>query len=106
MIPNGTGKNKHPLGTTVFRFAALVLLAVSWSVGCKKATSENDVFVFLVEEWQGGALPAYTPLTTPEIQTILGQAVEQSSALGSSADRYRSVCAELFGIVRGSGDNS
>jgi prephenate dehydrogenase len=28
------------------------------------------------------------------------------SALGSSADRYRSVCAELFGIVRGSGDNS
>ncbi|TFI41490.1 prephenate dehydrogenase [Rhodococcus sp. 1R11] len=28
------------------------------------------------------------------------------STLGGSADRYRSVCAELFGIVRGSGGNS
>jgi uncharacterized protein GlcG (DUF336 family) len=38
---------------------------------------------FLVEEWGGGALPAYSALTLAEVRTILGQAVEQATADGA-----------------------
>jgi uncharacterized protein GlcG (DUF336 family) len=80
MIPHGTGKHKHPRAKTAFRVAALLLLAFSWSAGCKKITHQNEVFIDLVEEWQGGPLPSYTPLTSAEIKTIIGQAVEQQLA--------------------------
>ena len=63
----------------------LALLAATWSAGCDPNGSLPFVGAPLVEEWSGGTLPGYTPLTVTEIQTILGQAVEQSTALGSAA---------------------
>ncbi len=69
------------------RLPTILLLAASWQLGgcTRKAEDESSVCGPLVEEWGGGSLPAYTPLTVAEIQTILGQGVEQASALGAAA---------------------
>lgn len=81
MIPNPRSKNKHPGG----RGLALALLAAAWAAGCDGPDDATDVNQQLVESWSGGPLPAYTPLTVPEIQTLIGQAVEQSTAEGAAA---------------------
>lgn len=63
----------------------LAFLAAAWSAGCEKADDQESACRFLVEEWGGGPLPAYTPLSVPEVQTILGQGVEQAAASGAAA---------------------
>jgi len=86
MIPHGARKNKLPRNRAQGRAALLLLLAAAWPAGCNKIThQEGGAFSDLVEEWMGGPLPAYTPLSAAEIQTILGQAVEQETAEGSAA---------------------
>lgn len=68
------------------RAYAVALIAVAWSFGCGSSEDEaSDPCAFLVEEWGGGPLPGYTPLTVPEIQTLIVQAVDQASASGALA---------------------
>jgi uncharacterized protein GlcG (DUF336 family) len=68
------------------RALALLTLSLSWSAGCDHHSQANaPSCAELVAEWGGGPLPGFTPLTVPEIQTILGQAVEQSLAQGTPA---------------------
>lgn len=71
--------------------AVIAVLAAAWSGGCGGSGSgcsgsddlDEAYCPPLVETWQGGALPGYIPLSVPEIQTVMGQAVEQSAALGA-----------------------
>jgi uncharacterized protein GlcG (DUF336 family) len=64
------------------RALALALLAG----GCREGDEgASEVCLALVESWQGGPLPGYAPLTVPEIETILGQGVEQATAMGAEA---------------------
>lgn len=70
------------------RLFLLVLLGplLAWPGGC--GSDDNDVAPAcgdLVEEWSGGPLPGYVPLSVAEVQTVLGQAVEQAFAIGSAA---------------------
>ncbi|HLY09763.1 MAG TPA: heme-binding protein [Planctomycetota bacterium] len=68
------------------RGLALLLLAISWSAGCQHpGKNAPPACGELVPEWSGGPLPAFSPLSVSEIQTILGQAVEQSLAQGAAA---------------------
>src|SRR5579864_6347385 len=68
------------------RGLAIAVLAAAWSAGCgHNGKSTPPACGELVPEWSGGPLPGYTPLSVSEIQTIIGQAVEQSSAQGASA---------------------
>jgi len=68
------------------RGLALVLLASTWSAGCDHSGKNTPPACGeLVPEWSGGPLPGYTPLSVAEIQVILGQAVEQSTAQGAAA---------------------
>ncbi len=68
------------------RLFAVALIAVAWSFGCGIGDDDaNDPCAFLVEEWGGGPLPAYTPLSVPEIETVIGQAVDQATASGALA---------------------
>jgi len=70
----------------VVRGLALVLLAAAWSAGCDNSGKNTPPACGeLVAEWGGGPLPGYTPLSVAEIQTIIGQAVEQSTAQGAAA---------------------
>lgn len=65
---------------------ALALLAAAWSAGCDRSGRHTPPACSeLVPEWSGGPLPGYVPLTVAEIQTIIGQAVEQSVALSAPA---------------------
>jgi uncharacterized protein GlcG (DUF336 family) len=81
------------------RGAVLGALAAFWFAGCEAGGCSgdddlNDPYCGdLVETWPRPDLPGYAPLTVPEIETILGQSVEQSTALGALAvtavvDRY------------------
>ncbi|HVR83569.1 MAG TPA: hypothetical protein VMU54_04610, partial [Planctomycetota bacterium] len=68
------------------RGLAIVLLAAAWSAGCgHSGKSAPPACGELVPEWGGGPLPGYVPLSIAEIQTIVGQAVEQSQAQGAPA---------------------
>src|SRR5258708_38267711 len=68
------------------RCLALVLLAAAWSAGCNQSGKNRPPACGeLVTEWGGGPLPGYTPLSVAEIQTIIGQAVEQSTAQAAAA---------------------
>jgi uncharacterized protein GlcG (DUF336 family) len=61
-------------------------LCTAWAFGCTGDDDLDDAFCpDLVEAWQGGPLPGYSPLTVGEIQAIIGQSVEQSMALGALA---------------------
>ncbi|HXX92576.1 MAG TPA: hypothetical protein VEN81_03025, partial [Planctomycetota bacterium] len=86
MIPQRAPKHNFPRSPALVRWAWLALLGAAWPAGCHKVTDqEPGLSGDLVEEWQGGALPAYTPLTAAEIQTVLGQAVAQEAADGQAA---------------------
>ena len=66
------------------RLLAVALIAVAWSFGCGTGDDDaNDPCAFLVEEWGAGPLPAYTPLAVPEIEAVIGQAVDQATASGA-----------------------
>jgi uncharacterized protein GlcG (DUF336 family) len=68
------------------RGLALLLLAAAWSAGCNETGKDSPPSCGdLVAEWSGGPLPGFAPLTVAEIQTIIGQAVEQSQAEGVAA---------------------
>jgi len=68
------------------RALTLLALALSWSAGCDHHSQANAPSCSeLVPEWSGGPLPGFTPLTVPELQTILSQAVEQSLAQSTPA---------------------
>jgi uncharacterized protein GlcG (DUF336 family) len=68
------------------RGLAIVLLGLAWGAACDHSgDSTPPACGELVPEWSGGPLPVFTPLTVPEIQTIIGQAVEQQLATGSPA---------------------
>ena len=82
MIPNRRGIDKSPSLRGAGWLALALLVA---PLGCRDVKDRSEVTVDYVAEWQGGALPAYTPLTVPEIQTIIGQAVEQSTAEGAAS---------------------
>jgi uncharacterized protein GlcG (DUF336 family) len=75
----------------VLRGLAIAAVAAFWAAGCEAggcSGSENldePYCADLVESWPGPALGGYTPLTTPEIERIIGQSVEQSLALGANA---------------------
>lgn len=75
----------------LLRGLAIAAVAAFWAAGCEAggcSGSENldePYCADLVESWPGPALGGYTPLTTPEIERILGQSVEQSLALGAAA---------------------
>lgn len=74
------------VAVSALRGLVLLSLALSWSAGCDHHSQANaPVCGELVAEWGGGPLPGFTPLTVGEIQTIIGQGVEQSLALGSPA---------------------
>ncbi|HZE99991.1 MAG TPA: heme-binding protein [Planctomycetota bacterium] len=81
-----SGSAVRRLRTHALRAVALAVVALGWSAGCDHS-GENapPACGELVAEWSGGTLPGFTPLTVPEIQTILGQAVEQSLALSRAA---------------------
>ncbi len=65
---------------------AIAALAAAWTAGCgHPGRSTPPACGELVPEWNAGPLPGFTPLSISEIQTIIGQAVEQSTALGAAA---------------------
>ncbi|HEX7901061.1 MAG TPA: heme-binding protein [Planctomycetota bacterium] len=73
------------------RGVVLAALTAFWFSGCEAGgcSGSDDLDEpycgDLVPAWAGPALPGYAPLTTPEIETIIGQSVEQSTALGALA---------------------
>lgn len=68
------------------RALAFALVAAAWPAGCDHSgDSTPPACGETVPEWSGGPLAVFTPLSVPEIQTIIGQAVEQSTALGTAA---------------------
>lgn len=72
--------------TLAIRGLAVALLTAAWGAGCDDSgDSTPPACGELVPEWSGGPLPGYTPLSVAEIQTIIGQAVEQSTAQGVPA---------------------
>ena len=70
----------------LLRAAAVAIVAAGWSAGCDHSGEHNPPACGdLVPEWSGGPLPGFVPLSVPEIQTIIGQAVEQAAAQGTAA---------------------
>jgi uncharacterized protein GlcG (DUF336 family) len=70
------------------RRAALSALALFWFAGCEAGGCSGDddlddpYCADLVESWPG-ILGVFVPLTTPDVETIIGQAITESTARGS-----------------------